>query len=245
MIPEFSEQKHGYDKQEVDLYIELIRSEYAKVHTSYTELIEKVQDLEVFQGNAKNVILSAQTAADNLRDEAEKKAEEIIASSQAKAEGITAEADSLRDNTKKEADQMISEGQSKAAQIVEQARIRSSQLIEKGSLIRKDLERINGELSALMGRINNMRYDSVGSYSKISDAEARDLSKAIADAEAPDNETQDDVVDGCIVEDDIVEDDMGEHCLTEDGVGEDGIVEDIPVSVGNKGADSFYSYFVN
>ena len=191
MIPEFSEQKHGYDKQEVDLYIELIRTEYAKVHASYTELIEKVQELEVFQGNVKNVIISAQADADNLRAEAEKKADEIILSSQAKAEGITAEADSLRSDIEKEADQIIIEGQSKAAQIIEQARIRSSQLVEKGGLIRKDLERINRELSVLISQINSSRYDSVNTYSEVSDLEARDLSKAIADVVIPDDAIED------------------------------------------------------
>ena len=46
MKPQFGSQKNGYDRQQVDAYVDLLRAEYDRVTQAYRALEEKAAELE-------------------------------------------------------------------------------------------------------------------------------------------------------------------------------------------------------
>ena len=102
MSPNFTEQKHGYSKHEVDQYIELIRKEYIKVTTQNkhvasqnTQLSERLRELESSQDDLQGLLETTHAVVKNMKDEAKAKADELLYESKIKADQHTAEAEKL------------------------------------------------------------------------------------------------------------------------------------------------------
>ena len=88
----------GYKKEEVDVLLDKIESDYEQFERTLREMTGRINDLkaelEDYQnshGNIQNVLISAQKFADQLVEDAKSKSDEIIASAHANIEKITAQ----------------------------------------------------------------------------------------------------------------------------------------------------------
>jgi len=89
----FSKQMmNGYSVEEVDEFLDELTVDYEKAYKQSTEYKEKVEELEKdlkhytnIESTLQNTLLMAQSAADEVRDLANKQAEQIVKDAEAKA----------------------------------------------------------------------------------------------------------------------------------------------------------------
>lgn len=89
----------GYDKKEVDEYLEILTEDYEKVYKQSIENADKINALtklldtyKSMEDNIKNSIVVAQTTAEELARTSQEKAELIIEDAELKARKIIADA---------------------------------------------------------------------------------------------------------------------------------------------------------
>lgn len=94
----FSTAMGGYKKEEVDVLLDKVESDYEQfehtlreMNSRINELKGELEDCRNSQGNIQNVLVSAQKFADQIVEEAKTKSAEIIASAQESIEKITAQ----------------------------------------------------------------------------------------------------------------------------------------------------------
>ncbi len=94
----FSSAMGGYKKEEVDILLDKVESDYEQFERTLKEMNNKInelkgelEDCKNSQGNIQNVLVSAQKFADQIVEEAKAKSAEIIASAQESIEKITAQ----------------------------------------------------------------------------------------------------------------------------------------------------------
>ena len=93
MNPKFERVKRGgYDMEQVDMYINHVRSEYNAVAAAYKEVFERAKVLESEKNDIANVMVGAHTYQAQLKEAAELQALMIIEQSKARAKEIIAEA---------------------------------------------------------------------------------------------------------------------------------------------------------
>ncbi len=92
----FSTAMGGYKKDEVDVLLDKVESDYEQFERTLREMNGKINELKVeledaknAQGNIQNVLISAQKFADQIVEEAKTKSAEIIANAQQSIEKIT------------------------------------------------------------------------------------------------------------------------------------------------------------
>ncbi len=97
----FKKALNGYDKADVDAYIELILADYEKLYTMSIESTDKINTLsklvdsyKAMEDNMKNSIMVAQQAAEDVTKNAREKAEITVNEANLKAQAIIAEAES-------------------------------------------------------------------------------------------------------------------------------------------------------
>lgn len=88
----------GYKKEEVDVLLDKVESDYEQFERTLREMTGRINDLKTeledyknSHGNIQNVLISAQKFADQLVEDAKTKSDEIIASAHANIEKITAQ----------------------------------------------------------------------------------------------------------------------------------------------------------
>ena len=89
----FSKQMmNGYNVEEVDEFLDSLTVDYEKAYKQSTEYKERVEELEKdlkhytnIESTLQNTLLMAQSAADEVRDLANKQAEQILKDAQAQA----------------------------------------------------------------------------------------------------------------------------------------------------------------
>lgn len=96
----FKKAINGYDKNDVDSYLELILADYEKLYTSSIESTDKINTLsklvdsyKAMEDNMKNSIMVAQQAAEDVTKNAREKAEITVSEANLKAQAIIAEAE--------------------------------------------------------------------------------------------------------------------------------------------------------
>ncbi len=96
---EFKKVFKGYDKHEVDIFLEMVAKEMEDLIKENTALIEQVRELEAkiedyrrMEKTLQDTLTSAQRTTDELRRKAEREAENIIKNAKLEAEKILNEA---------------------------------------------------------------------------------------------------------------------------------------------------------
>ena len=96
----FKKAINGYDKGDVDSYLELILADYEKLYTMSIESTDKINTLsklvdsyKAMEDNMKNSIMVAQQAAEDVTKNAREKAEITVSEANLKAQAIIAEAE--------------------------------------------------------------------------------------------------------------------------------------------------------
>lgn len=115
----------GYKKDEVDVFLDKVESDYEQFERTLREmnnkiitLKEELEDAKNAQGNIQNVLISAQKFADQIVEEAKAKSAEIISSAQASIEKITEQEKELTDAFDKKAGERKNALQSDVEKIV-------------------------------------------------------------------------------------------------------------------------------
>ena len=92
----FANAINGYKKDEVDVLLDKVESDYEQFERTLREMNNKINELKLeledyknAQGNIQNVLVSAQKFADQIVEEAKVKSAEIVSSAQASIEKIT------------------------------------------------------------------------------------------------------------------------------------------------------------
>lgn len=118
----------GYKKEEVDILLDKVESDYEQfertlreMNSRINELKGELEDCKNSQGNIQNVLISAQKFADQIVDEAKNKSAEIIASAQASIEKITAQEKELTNAFDKKAGERKSALESDIEKIIDNA----------------------------------------------------------------------------------------------------------------------------
>ena len=81
MLPEFNLEWRGYNKQQVDEYIDYLRDEYERVVLEAERLYARVEELEDREESKEDIaaaLIAAQSAAREIKREAREKADELI-----------------------------------------------------------------------------------------------------------------------------------------------------------------------
>ena len=131
----FSKARGGYSREEVDIFLDKIESEYLQFERIVGDYQSKIQELEAkikgfeeSQNSIQNVLLSAQKLADQIVDEAKVKSEEIIRNAESNITLITArekeiatafeiKANERKEILEKELEKMVSDAKLKADSI--------------------------------------------------------------------------------------------------------------------------------
>jgi cell division initiation protein len=146
MMPAFTAEKRGYNKQEVDTYIDFIRAEYDKARDLCEQLAERnqtltqrVQTLEKSAADQQDVaraMITAQKAARDTELTAREQAAELLKAAQRQAEDILREAQTNANAKTAEADE-------KSRQILTRFNIERQEIYA-------ELQKIHNRLQPLM-----------------------------------------------------------------------------------------------
>ena len=105
----FSNSMKGYKKEEVDILLDKIESDYEQfgrqlriIQEKNTELTKQLADSNSSKDSIQAVLLSAQKLADQIVSDARQKADEILAQAQAELEGYKANKQQMMDDIDKE-----------------------------------------------------------------------------------------------------------------------------------------------
>ena len=97
----FKKAINGYDKKEIDDYMELLLADYEKIYKQSVETTDKINTLtklldsyKAMEDTMKNSLIVAQTTAEELTKNAREKADLTIEEANVKAKEIIAEANS-------------------------------------------------------------------------------------------------------------------------------------------------------
>lgn len=93
----FSNSRRGYNKEEVDVFLDSVEADYLQFEnilkdyrSKVEELNSKIDEYKNSQNSIQNVLMSAQRLADQIVNEAKEKSEEIILNAEKNISAITA-----------------------------------------------------------------------------------------------------------------------------------------------------------
>ena len=119
MMPEFEAEKRGYNKQQVDEYIDILRGEYDKIAGLCKEYYARIEALEAKEASQEDIaraLLAAQSFASKLEKDAKIKAEQIINEAKVTEGAAKKKETQILANAQRKADQIIADAQTKASQ---------------------------------------------------------------------------------------------------------------------------------
>jgi cell division septum initiation protein DivIVA len=130
--PEFGIERKGYNRQEVDSYVDKIRAEYGRLSVLCKQYQTRMRVLaagtqlnqvsQVSSDDVARVMFSAQAVARQTEEGARKNAELIVSQAHSQA-------DQLMDDTKKKAREIAVHTQEQANKLMEEARRRAQETV--------------------------------------------------------------------------------------------------------------------
>ncbi len=125
----FSKQVNGYRREEVDVFLDKVESDYDNYERTVRELSAKVHELETRIDESRNsedsiqsVLLSAQKLADSIVEEAKVKSAGIIEEAKANLEAIKAHGQELSDSIEKKTEERKAAASAELDKIIEDAK---------------------------------------------------------------------------------------------------------------------------
>jgi DivIVA domain-containing protein len=92
MQVKFSKEKNGYNRAEVDRYIELLRAEYVKACEKYAELGERLKETEDARGTLTDTMVTVGNVSTLVEQRAKEGADRMLAEARVRADQILADA---------------------------------------------------------------------------------------------------------------------------------------------------------
>lgn len=187
----FSTAMGGYKKEEVDILLDKVESDYEQfertlreMNSRINELKGELEDCKNSQGNIQNVLISAQKFADQIVEEAKSKSAEIIASAQASIEKITAQEKELTSAFDKKAGERKSALESDIEKIIANAEQKQTAVesatqdcIDRQQLL---FDKMKIEIAAFKAEITNKYKEHLELLASLPDAVPSDPSEIAA-----------------------------------------------------------------
>ena len=138
VTPEFDIERNGYDKRQVDLYVDKLRDEYQALYGVHQRLQARTVELERLRAEQEDILqvmLAAQELAKTIEAEAKVRAEQTLREAMARAEATLQEAQMGAEQTlqeaKVQAEHELREAQSVAEQTIDLAQSAVSRIVEE------------------------------------------------------------------------------------------------------------------
>ena len=126
----FSKQVNGYRREEVDVFLDKVESDYENYERILREMNEKVHELETqisesksSEGSIQSVLLSAQKLADSIVAEAKAKSEAIVEEAKANLENFKARENELSVSFDKKAEERKKAAKEELDKIIDEAKV--------------------------------------------------------------------------------------------------------------------------
>ncbi len=170
----------GYKKEDVDVFLDKVESDYEQFERTLREMKNKINELRDeldesrnVQGNIQNVLISAQKFADQIVEEAKQKSAEIVASAQASIEKITEQEKELTNTFDKRANERKNALQKDVETIIANAEKKQS-AVEKATqdcVARQQLlfNKMKMEIASFKAEITNKYKEHLELLSSIPD----------------------------------------------------------------------------
>ena len=139
MTPVFNRQRRGYNIEEVDQYVKLLRGEYEKISARCKMLDGHIKQYEVTQSELVDTLYTARIMAKHIKNEAEDKASIVLES----AEGILHEANA-------KALRIIADTQASTEHIIAVAKEEAAEIKKRSESIRDEIRGICEHFTTLM-----------------------------------------------------------------------------------------------
>ncbi|MBR5922265.1 MAG: DivIVA domain-containing protein [Clostridia bacterium] len=176
----FSKQVNGYRREEVDVFLDKVESDYENYERTVRELSARVHELETRIDDTRNsedsiqsVLLSAQKLADSIVEDAKVKSAEIIEEAKSNLEVIKAREKEMNDSFEKESAERKSAASAELEKIIDDAKIsrdKVSAAVEKTVLKQSQLyNRLKLETAAFKAEIMDKYKRHLELISKIPD----------------------------------------------------------------------------
>lgn len=205
----FSKQVNGYRREEVDVFLDKVESDYenyermikemnAKIH----ELETKIADNENSQGSIQSVLLSAQKLADNIVAEAKEKSGKIVEEAKASLENFKSREKELAGAFDKKAQERKKIMRDELDKIIDEAKVNRDKIADvTEKTVKKQSElynRLKLETAAFKAEIMDKYKRQLELISKIPDTIPTDPEEiaAAVDLKVEDLSDRDKFIDG-------------------------------------------------
>lgn len=137
---EFSRTMRGYNREEVDNFltmvadeVETLIGEHRELSRRVGELQKEIEDYRKLERTLMDTLVTAQRAADEMRETSQREGEVIKREAHVRAEQLV-------DNARIEAERLLMEARRKAHQIVEEARQKAHEAIENARKLSGEIQ---------------------------------------------------------------------------------------------------------
>lgn len=177
----FSKQVNGYRREEVDVFLDKVESDYENYERMIKEMNAKIHELETriedtknSEGTIQSVLLSAQKLADNIVAEAKEKSGKIIEDAKLSLENFKAHEKELSGAFDKKAQERKKLMRDQLDQIIDEAKVNRDKISEATEkTVKKQTElynRLRLETAAFKAEIMEKYKKQLELISKIPDA---------------------------------------------------------------------------
>ena len=177
----FGKSVGGYKQDEVDILLDKIEADYAQFERTIKEFQAKVEtltkeneELKASQNSIQNVLLSAQSLADRIVNEAKEKSEEIIKSAESNIAIITAQEKELATTFELKAQERKSSLEKELSDMINKAQLKADSITvaANDSVARQQVlfDKIKMEIAAFKSGITSKYKEHLEILSKIPDS---------------------------------------------------------------------------
>ncbi|MBR4910585.1 MAG: DivIVA domain-containing protein [Clostridia bacterium] len=177
----FSKQVNGYRREEVDVFLDKVESDYEAYERTVRELNAKIHELEAqidetrnAEGSLQSVLISAQKLADSIVAEAKEKSGKIVEEAKLSLEGFKLREKELSDAFDKKAQERKQIARDELDKIIDEAKVNHDKVSEATEkTVRKQAElfnRLKLETAAFKAEIMEKYKRQVELISRIPDS---------------------------------------------------------------------------
>lgn len=174
----FSKSMGGYNREEVEVFLDKVESDYVQFERIISECKEEIRnyqnelkDIKASHDNIQNVLISAQGLADKIVSEAKEKSEEIIRNAERNISVISEREKELSEAFELNAQQRKEALEKELTDMVREAQLKADSInaATKDSIARQQMlfDKLKFEITAFKASINDKYKEHLESLSQI------------------------------------------------------------------------------
>jgi cell division initiation protein len=163
----FGTARHGYDAQEVDIFLERVASEVDAYNRAIAEARNRIKTLEEQLAIAQKQAQAAPSGGSSIAEESISKA--FIAAQRS--------ADTMKEEARQESEKLIKEGEAKSREIVREALAEKQRILAEIERLRESCEKFRTEYLSVINHFENDAQKVMPSLEKAMPPKSDSLSK--------------------------------------------------------------------